>query len=97
MPILRRDIERALDDLIDHEEGIRFQRLAVVLAKMRWDRLVAHPPKKDLGLDAYVPAWDTEEKTGKGLAASITPSLAKVSGDAERAKENTGAWVRLCS
>lgn len=88
MPILRRDIERALDDLIDHEEGIRFQRLAVVLGKMRWDRLVAHPPKKDLGLDAYVPAWDTEEKIGKGLAASITPSLAKVSRDAERAKEN---------
>ena len=88
MPILRSDIERALEDLISQEEGMRFQGLAVVLGKMRWPRLVAHPRKKDLGLDAYVPAWDTPEKIGKGLAASITPDLGKVSRDAERAKEN---------
>lgn len=67
---------------------MRFQGLAVVLGKMRWPRLVAHPRKKDLGLDAYVPAWDTEEKVGKGLAASITPDIGKISRDAERAKEN---------
>ena len=67
---------------------MRFQGLAVVLGKKRWPRLVAHPRKKDLGLDAYVPAWDTPEKIGKGLAASITPDLGKVSGDAERAKKN---------
>ena len=88
MPVLRIDIERALEDLISQEEGMRFQGLAVVLGKMRWPHLVAHPRKKDLGLDAYVPAWDTEEKMGKGLAASITPNLGKISNDAERAKEN---------
>ena len=88
MPTLRSDIERALEELISQEEWSRFQGLAVVLGKKRWPRLVAHPRKKDLGLDAYVPAWDTEEKIGKGLAASITPELGKISGDAERAKEN---------
>ena len=88
MPILRSEIERALDDLVSQEEGMRFQGLAVVLGKKRWPCLVAHPRKKDLGLDAYVPAWDTPEKIGKGLAASITPDLGKVSRDAERAKEN---------
>ena len=87
MPVLRTDIERALEDLISQEEGMRFQGLAVVLGKMRWPRLVARPRKKDMGLDAYVPAWDTEEKIGIGLAASITPDLTKVSSDAERAKE----------
>ena len=88
MPILRSDIEKALDELISQEEWSRFQGLAVVLGKSRWPRLVAHPRKKDLGLDAYVPAWDTEEKIGKGLAASITPDLGKISDDAKRAKEN---------
>ena len=88
MAVLRSDIERALDDLIAEEEGMRFQGLAVVLGKMRWRELVAHPRKKDFGLDAYAPAWETPEKVGKGLAASITPNLRKVSRDAERAKEN---------
>ena len=31
MTVLRADIERALDDLISNEEGMRFQGLAVVL------------------------------------------------------------------
>jgi hypothetical protein len=35
MTVLRTDIERALDDMISNEEGMRFQRLAVVLAKRR--------------------------------------------------------------
>jgi hypothetical protein len=88
MAILRTDIERALDELASQEEGMRFQGLAVVLGKKRWPELIARQRKKDLGLDAYAPASLTPEKIGKGLAASITPTLKKISADAKTAKEN---------
>ena len=88
MAVLRTDIERALDELASQEEGMRFQGLAVVLGKKRWPELIARQRKKDLGLDAYAPASLTPEKIGKGLAASITPTLKKISDDAKTAKEN---------
>ena len=88
MAILRADIERVLDELTSQEEGMRFQGLAVVLGKKRWPELIAHQRKKDFGLDAYAPAIETPEKVGKGLAASITPTLKKVSDDAKKAKRN---------
>ena len=67
---------------------MRFQGLAVVLGKQRWRQLVANPRKKDLGLDAYAPASETPERIGRGLAASITPTLTKISTDVETAKGN---------
>jgi hypothetical protein len=88
MAILRTDIERSLDELSAQEEGMRFQGLAVVLGKKRWPELIARQRKKDLGLDAYAPPSLTSERIGKGLAASITPTLKKISGDAKTAKEN---------
>jgi NACHT C-terminal Alpha/Beta 2 len=88
MAILRTDIERALNELASQEEGMRFQGLAVVLGKKRWPELIARQRKKDLGLDAHAPASLTPEKIGKGLAASITPTLKKISVDAKKAKEN---------
>ena len=88
MPPLRIDIERALDELISQEAGMRFQGLAVVLGKQRWPELLAHQRKKDLGLDAYAPASETPEGIGKGLAASITPSWSKIRADAKAAKEH---------
>lgn len=88
MVVLRTDIERALDELASQEEGMRFQGLAVVLGKKHWPELIARQRKKDLGLDAYAPANLTPEKIGKGLAASITPTLKKISDDAETAKKN---------
>lgn len=88
MPILRTDIERALDELASQEEGMRFQGLAVVLGKRLWPELIACERKNDLGLDAYAPASLTPENIGKGLSASITPTLGKISGDAKTAKEN---------
>lgn len=88
MAVLRIDIERALDELSSQEEGMRFQGLAVVLGKIRWPELVARQRKKDSGLDAYAPASQTPEKVGKGLAASITPTLKKISDDAENSREN---------
>ena len=95
MAVLRTDIERALNELISQEEGMRFQGLAVVLGKLRWLELIAHPRKKDFGLDAYAPASETPERVGKGLAASITPSLSKVSDDAKRAKNQYPALTTL--
>lgn len=74
MAVLRTDIERALDEFASQEEGMRFQGLAVVLAKKRWPELIARQRKKDLGLDAYAPSSLTSERIGKGLAASITPT-----------------------
>lgn len=88
MAVLRTDIERALDELASQEEGMRFQGLAVVLGKKRWPDLIARQRKKDLGLDAYAPSSLTPERIGKGLAASITPTLKKISADAKRAKEH---------
>ena len=67
---------------------MRFQGLAVVLGKRHWPELIACPRKKDFGLDAYAGASLTPEKLGKGLAASITPTLKKVSDDAKKAREN---------
>jgi hypothetical protein len=88
MAVLRTDIERALDELASQEEGMRFQGLAVVLGKKRWPELIARQRKKDFGLDAYAPPSLTTERIGKGLAASITSTLKKISGDAKTAKEN---------
>ncbi|MBE7461906.1 MAG: hypothetical protein HS116_00305 [Planctomycetes bacterium] len=88
MAILRTDIERALDELASQEEGMRFQGLAVVLGKKHWPQLIACERKNDLGLDAYAPSSLTPEKIGKGLSASITPTLGKISGDARTAKKN---------
>lgn len=67
---------------------MRFQGLAVVLGKDRWPELVAQQRKHDYGLDAYAPPSQTKEGVGKGLAASITPTLSKISKDAKRAKDN---------
>jgi hypothetical protein len=53
--ILRAQIELALNDLIDHEDGSRFQSLGVILATQKCDKLVAHEKKADLGLDGYAP------------------------------------------
>jgi hypothetical protein len=80
MTVLRADIERALDDLISNEEGMRFQGLAVVLAKQHWPDLVASERKKDLGADAI--------GSGRVLACSLTPTLGKLKSDAGKIKVN---------
>ena len=88
MAIFRTDIERALDELIADEEGMRFQALAVVLAKVRWPDLIASERHKDGGLDAHAPASIAQDKSGKGLACSITATLTKIKEDATNAKKN---------
>jgi len=67
---------------------MHFQGLALVLGKYRWPELIARQRKKDRGLDAYASGSQTQEKVGKGLAASITATLKKISGDAVTGKES---------
>src|SRR6202161_4148012 len=88
MPNLRTDIERALDELISNEEGMRFQALAVVLAKQRCPELIASERRSDGGLDAYAPASLSQDRKAKGLACSNTATVTKIKGDAAEAKKH---------
>lgn len=88
MPGLRSAIEGALDDFISDEEGMRFQGLAVILAKMRWPDLIGSERKRDLGADAIAKAPFAAEGGGKVLACSTTATLAKIEKDALRIKDN---------
>jgi hypothetical protein len=84
MAVYRTDIEKALDELISYEEGMKFQSLAVVLAKQKWPDLIACERKWDEGLDAHAPGSLAEDGRGKGLACSITASLDKIKTDAKK-------------
>ena len=87
-PALRSEIETALADLISNEEGMRFQCLAVVLAKQRWPEFIACERKKDMGLDAHASSSLAPDKTGKGLACSITAEVEKILADAAKVRQN---------
>src|ERR1700731_483144 len=84
----RIDIERALDDLPSNEGGMKFQGLAVVLAKLRWPELIASERHNDLGLDAYAAASLAPDGRGKGVACSITGSFEKLNADANEARKH---------
>ena len=88
MTTLRSDIEKALDELISNEEGMRFQGLAVVLAKQKWPEFIACERKNDLGLDAYASANLASDGKGKGLVCSITPTYDKLATDATRVRKH---------
>src|SRR5258706_5968298 len=83
----RIDIERALDDLDSNEGGMRFQGLAVVLAKLRWSELIACERHNDLGLDAYASASLSPDGRGKGIASSTTGTFTKLNADAKEAQQ----------
>ncbi len=87
MTVRRTDIETALDELILHEEGIRFQRLAVVLGKDKWPELIASEVKKDLGLDAHAPGLLAADGKGRGLACSLTATIAKIKQDVDKIQQ----------
>jgi hypothetical protein len=92
MAILRTDIETALNELISNEEGMRFQALAIVLAKQKWPDLIASERHKDGGLDGYSPASLAEDKKAKGLASSITGTITKIKDDATNIKRIFLTW-----
>lgn len=87
----RIDIERALDDMVSNEDGMRFQNLAVVLAKQRWRELIACERHHDRGLDAYAPPLLAGDGIGRGLACSTSGEFTKLNSDAKTAKKNYSA------
>jgi hypothetical protein len=91
----RIDIERALTEIVSDECGMRFQNLAVVLAKERWQELLACERHNDRGLDAYAPPPLCRDGVGKGLACSTTGGYTKLNSDAKTAKENYGDGLAL--
>jgi hypothetical protein len=82
------DIEKAFDELVVDEAGMKFQGLAVVLAKQKWPRLVASERKWDLGLDAYASGEMEPDGNGFGLACSLTPEYEKLAADATKVRKN---------
>jgi hypothetical protein len=88
MSVPRSKIVAALDELIAQEGGMQFQALAVVLAKQRWPQLVASERKNDHGLDAHARGELFQDGMEKGLASSITATLAKIKGDLTTAKRH---------
>jgi hypothetical protein len=84
MAVLTSDIEKSLDEIISNEEGIKFQRLAIVLAKQKWPDLIASEHKKDLGTDAHAPALMAQDGNGRALACSLTATLDKIKSDVEK-------------
>ena len=86
MTAQRSDITKALDEIIGHEEGILFQRLATLVAKQKWPDLIASEPKKDLGADARASGALAANGQGKILACSLTAELAKIRHDATEVK-----------
>lgn len=88
MVVSRGDIEKALDEMIRGEDGLGFQRLAVVLAKQRWPDLIASEPKKDLGADARAVGSLAASGEGKVLACSLTAKLNKLQRDAAQIRHS---------
>lgn len=82
------EIENALKELKANEGWLIFQRVAVSIIQ-RMDRtFIACERRGDLGLDAHAPASISPGGVGKGMAASLTADLGKISGDAIKTKKN---------
>jgi len=67
---------------------MKFQGLAVVLAKKRWTDLIACERKKDKGADAITKVPFAADGVGKVLACSTTATIAKIRLDAEKVKKH---------
>ena len=86
MAIARTDIEKALGEMIVNQEWLRFQRLAIRLARQRWPDLIASEPQKDLGADARASGALAANGQGTVLACSLTAKLSKVKEDATKVR-----------
>ena len=88
MVVLRTDIERALDQLAAQEEGMRFQGAGGSTRQEALARVHRPPAQEGFRPGCLRPSSLTPERMGKGLAASLTPTLKKICADAKTAKEN---------
>ena len=69
--------------MIDEQNGIKFQRLAVHLAKFKWPEFIATQVQNDGGEDATTFECSSDGKCRR-LACSLTGTLGKIQDDAER-------------
>ena len=88
MVILFADVARALDEVIEMEEGLRAERLCVALARRKYPGLIATESKKDSGQDAIFVGKPLEDVGVPGIAVSITNTLSKVKADAKAFKDS---------
>lgn len=84
----RTEIERALNEMISDETGMRFQGLAVVHGQKKWPQLVACERHWDGGLDAHAKGALQQDGKGIGLASSITGTLEKIASDSVEVKKH---------
>jgi hypothetical protein len=78
------EIEKAIEELIVHEEGVRFQRLAISLAKKRWPEIIATEVHKDAGKDAISYHYLTKDGGEFVVACSITATYEKIKHDMDK-------------
>lgn len=88
MCVTRTKIEESLKELKSYEGWLRFQRITVSLIQRIEPAFIACERRNDLGLDAHAPSSLTNDGISKGLAASITAKVSKVSSDARKIKQN---------
>jgi len=84
MEVTWQNIDKALGDLIVHEEGLRFQRLAISLAKLRWPEIIATTPHNDGGEDAFMPYYFESNGKHLSVACSITATYDKIKSDVQK-------------
>jgi hypothetical protein len=84
----RTELALALDDMSENQDGVRFQRMALQLARQTWPEIVCSEPGKDLGVDARVPKSLAADGVGRAFACSITPTYAKIFADARKIRAN---------
>ena len=78
-------IKEALENLIDRQRSLDFQRLAVQLGKIKWPELEATQATDDGGEDA-TSFFAGTDGLKRSLSASLTSTLRKIKSDAERIK-----------
>lgn len=88
MAVQRSQIENSLEEIISNQEGMTFQGLAVVLAKLRWPDLIATERQKDGGADALALPPDCDDGIGKALCCSLTADVSKIKHDVETIAKN---------
>jgi len=84
MKVTWQNIDKALGDLIVHEGGLMFQRLAISLAKLRWPEIIATTPHNDGGEDAFMPYYFESNGKHLSVACSITATYDKIKSDAQK-------------
>jgi hypothetical protein len=88
MTVGRTELALALDDMVENQGGVRFQRMALQLVRQAWPEIVCSEPGKDLGVDARIPTSLAADGVGRAFACSITPTYAKILADARKIRGN---------